>query len=184
MIRMTWIRVEGVGVLRSFLPSFVSPSFLPSLIPFCLGIPSFLRGFSIRSLLSCLLPFLLLPSFLPSFLSSFPFRSFVSSSFLFCFLFFSFLPSFLSPGIPSFPPCLRRDLPSKKRTEKIHPPLRNLFPWYHSDSSLQKLIAAWELFGQLALLWCVALLIPAAHHPIHFLSRCDNSRSTVRRTDG
>ena len=121
MIRMTWIRVEGVGVLRSFLPSFVSPSFLPSLIPFCLGIPSFLRGFSIRSLLSCLLPFLLLPSFLPSFLSSFPFRSFVSSSFLFCFLFFSFLPSFLSPGIPSFPPCLRRDLPSKKKDRKNTP---------------------------------------------------------------
>ena len=41
----------------------------------------------------------------------------------------------------------------------------------------QKFIAAWELFGQLALVWCVALLVSGAHPPLHFISRCDNAPS-------
>ncbi|CAE7873637.1 LRRC45 [Symbiodinium necroappetens] len=55
--------------------------------------------------------------------------------------------------------------------------LQHIFPWFPPHTSPQKFIAAWELLGQIALLWCVALLIPAAHHPIHFSSRCDNSPS-------
>ena len=129
MIRMTWIRVEGVGVLRSFLliflPSFVSPSFFPSFPYFFLPWHSFLPSRVLHSFLLIFLPsflasFFLLPCFLPSFLSSFlPFSwhsflpcgvlisfPFYLSAFLSCFLFFSFLPSsFLSPGIPSFLPC-------------------------------------------------------------------------------
>ena len=55
------------------------------------------------------------------------------------------------------------------------PELLDLFPWFPSGTSPQKLIASWELLGQIALLWCVALLVPAAYHPVHFTSRCDNS---------
>ncbi|CAE7515782.1 hypothetical protein AK812_SmicGene19439 [Symbiodinium microadriaticum] len=55
--------------------------------------------------------------------------------------------------------------------------LSDLFKWFPAESSPQKLVAAWELLGQLALVWCVALLIPAAHPPAHFVSRCDNSPS-------
>ena len=133
MIRMTWIRVEGVGVLRSFLliflpsflASFVSPSFFPSFPYFFLPWHSVLPSRVLHSFLLIFLPsflasFFLLPCFLPSFLSSFlpfswhsflPLRSshfvpFYLSAFLSCFLFFSFLPSsFLSLGIPSFLPC-------------------------------------------------------------------------------
>ncbi|CAE7302951.1 LRRC45 [Symbiodinium sp. CCMP2592] len=55
--------------------------------------------------------------------------------------------------------------------------LARLCAWYSPDTSPQKFIAAWELLGQIALLWCVALVVPAAHHPVHFVSRCDNSPS-------
>ena len=55
--------------------------------------------------------------------------------------------------------------------------LSDLFKWFPAESSPQKFVAAWELLGQLALVWCVALLIPAAHPPAHFVSRCDNSPS-------
>ena len=55
--------------------------------------------------------------------------------------------------------------------------LASLFPWFDGKSSPQKFIAAWELLGQLALVWCVALLVPAGHPPIHFVSRCDNAPS-------
>ena len=55
--------------------------------------------------------------------------------------------------------------------------LASLFPWFDGNSSPQKFIAAWELFGQLALVWCMALLIPAGHPPIHFISGCDNAPS-------
>ncbi|CAE7611472.1 LRRC45 [Symbiodinium sp. CCMP2592] len=55
--------------------------------------------------------------------------------------------------------------------------LARLCAWYSPDISPQKFIAAWELLGQIALLWCVALVVPAAHHPVHFVSRCDNSPS-------
>ena len=55
--------------------------------------------------------------------------------------------------------------------------LASLFPWFDAKSSPQTCIAAWELLGQLALVWCVALLIPAGHPPIHFVSRCDNAPS-------
>ena len=134
MIRMTWIRVEGVGVLRSFLliflPSFVSPSFFPSFPYFFLPWHSFLPSRVLHSFLLIFLPsflasFFLLPCFLPSFLSSFlPFswHSFlpcgVLISFLFIFLpsclasFFS--PSFLPPFfLPAFLPSFLASLPSK-----------------------------------------------------------------------
>ncbi|CAE7737362.1 LRRC45 [Symbiodinium sp. KB8] len=55
--------------------------------------------------------------------------------------------------------------------------LASLFPWFDGHSSPQKFIAAWELLGQLALVWCIALLVPAGHPPIHFVSRCDNAPS-------
>ncbi|CAE7508033.1 LRRC45 [Symbiodinium sp. CCMP2592] len=55
--------------------------------------------------------------------------------------------------------------------------LARLCAWYSPDISPQKFIAAWELLCQIALLWCVALVVPAAHHPVHFVSRCDNSPS-------
>ena len=139
MSRMTWIRVEGVGVLRSFvliclpffLASFGSPSFLPSLrgSPFAhFYLPSFRSCFlfSPSFLPSLLLSFLssFLPSFLPfswhcflpSFLPGFSVRSFLS--FL---LPFFHIPSFLSPGIPSFLHCLRRDPSSKKNDRKKGP---------------------------------------------------------------
>ena len=87
MIRMTWIRVEGVGVLRSFLfiflpsflASFLSPSFLPSFLPLFLSSLAFL-------------PSLRCSHFVPSYLSSF----------LSCFLVFSFPPSSRHSFLPSF----------------------------------------------------------------------------------
>ena len=129
MIRMTWIRVEGVGFsvpsflssfLPSFLASFVSPSFLPSLLP--LFLPSFLSP-GIPSFLPCgvLISFLLI--FLPSFLASF-----FSPSFLPSFLslsIHSFLPSFIA--FEWTPPAKKK----KKRTEKIHPPRESSMPVTH-----------------------------------------------------
>ena len=44
--------------------------------------------------------------------------------------------------------------------------LSSLFSWFEESSAPQKFIAAWELFGQLALLWCVALLVPAGRPPV------------------
>ena len=96
MIRMTWIRVEGVG---SSAPSFLS-SFLPFLLPLFL-LPSFLPLF--LSSLAFLLSFRGSP-FVPSYLACSFLASFFSLSFLPSLLPL-FLPSFLSPGIPSFLPC-------------------------------------------------------------------------------
>ena len=145
MIRMTWMRGEGVGALRSFLliflPSFlayfVSPSFLPLVLSSLAFLPSFRSSPVVPSylpcFLSCLLELSYLPSFPPSSLPSFlPFswHSFLPSflpcgvliSFLSCFLFFSFLPSLPSKG----PPPAKKKGPKKNRTEKIHPPLNHI----------------------------------------------------------
>ena len=53
--------------------------------------------------------------------------------------------------------------------------LCSLCPWFTSDTSRQACIAAWELLGQMALLWLVALFVPAGSHPLHVVTRCDNS---------
>ncbi|CAE7318146.1 unnamed protein product [Symbiodinium sp. CCMP2592] len=55
--------------------------------------------------------------------------------------------------------------------------LHQLFPWFPPGTSPQACIAAWELLGQMALLRVVALFIPAASHPVHVTTRCDNSPS-------
>ena len=53
--------------------------------------------------------------------------------------------------------------------------LCSMFPWFTPDTSPQACIAAWELLGQMALLWVVALFVPAGSHPLHVVTRCDNS---------
>ncbi|CAE7664552.1 unnamed protein product [Symbiodinium sp. CCMP2592] len=55
--------------------------------------------------------------------------------------------------------------------------LTALFPWFPVGTSPQACIAAWELLGQIALLWVIGLLIPVSLHPIHVVTRCDNSPS-------
>ncbi|CAE7657443.1 LRRC45 [Symbiodinium sp. CCMP2592] len=55
--------------------------------------------------------------------------------------------------------------------------LAALFPWFPVGTSPQACIAAWELLGQIALLWVIGLLIPVSLHPIHVVTRCDNSPS-------
>ena len=39
----------------------------------------------------------------------------------------------------------------------------------------QHFIACWELLAQLALLWLLHSLLPAAHPPVHFSLKCDNA---------
>ena len=152
MIRMTSIRVEGVGVLRSFflifhpsfLASFVSPSFLPLFLSSLAFLPSFRGSPFVPSYLPCFLFFSFLPSFLspaflPSFLAGFSFRSFLSFFLPFLLPFFSVLPSFLPFSRHSFLPCLRRDPPQQKRkgqtkrTEKNTPS----FQYLDTDSKQQ-----------------------------------------------